>query len=356
MMQTLRGLSHAWAAIGGIVAAVLAVAQPATAGPALLIDEASGEVLFADQPDQPWYPASLTKLMTAYVTFEAIKAGKITLQTVVPLSEKARGQPATRIGLKMGIALNVEQALRGLILRSANDFAMALAELIGGSEEEFALMMNASARRLGMTRSNFVNPHGLPEPAQVSTARDMAILARAIHRDFPDRAEMFSTMSFIIHRGTFHSQNDLLRTLDGADGMKTGFTCGAGYNVVATATRDGRRLIAVVLGEAMREERSAKAADMLEHGFRTAEWKRVLGAPVLARLPMDPPMVVPVHDMSKETMTRTCGNRVRRVRAVAAHVRGRPAGQQQQPAAAATGGTAGGGPVQVPAGAPAPSR
>ena len=127
-----------------------------------------------------------------------------------------------------------------------------------------------------MTRSHFKNPHGLPEPEQHTTARDMAILAGDL-RDFPERAEMFSTMNFVIHRGTFHSQNDLLRTLDGADGMKTGFTCGAGYNVVAAATRDGRRMIAVVLGEAMREERSLRAAALLEHGFRTAEWKRRSG-------------------------------------------------------------------------------
>lgn len=299
----------------------MAVATAAGAGPTVLIDDSTGRVIYAETPDQSWYPASLTKLMTVYVTFEAIKSGKITLATVVPLSEKARGQPATRIGLKLGIELNVEQAVRGLLLRSANDFSMALAELIGESEEGFAVLMNAAAKRIGMTRSHFVNPHGLPEPAQYTTARDMALLARALHKDFPERAEMFSTTQFIIHRGTFHSQNDLLRTFAGADGMKTGFTCGAGYNVVASATRDGRRLIAVVMGEAMRDERSLRAAALLEHGFATAEWKQLLGAPMLAQLAMDPVAEQPVFDMSKVTKTRTCGNPVRRVRVVTAAAR-----------------------------------
>lgn len=290
---------------------------PAAAGPALVIDDATGSVIYAEEPDQTWFPASLTKLMTIYVTFAEVKAGKIALDTKVPLSEKARGQPATRIGLRLGIELSVEQAVRGLILRSANDFSMALAELIGESEEGFAAKMNEAAKKLGMTRSHFTNPHGLPDPAQVSTARDMAVLGRALFRDFPQWAEMFSTPSFIIHRGTFHSQNDLLRTLAGADGMKTGFTCGAGYNIVASATREGQRIIAVVLGEITREERSVRTAALIEHAFAVLEWKKLLGAPRLDRLAMEPAQVQPVHDMSKETRTRQCGN-LRRVRRVAA--------------------------------------
>ena len=293
-----------------VAAATYAMAflGPAVAGPALVIDDATGNVIYAEDPDQTWFPASLTKLMTIYVAFSEVKAGRIGMDTKVPLSEKARGQPATRIGLRLGIELSVEQAIRGLILRSANDFSMALAELIGESEEGFAVKMNAAAKKLGMTRSHFTNPHGLPDPAQVSTARDMAILGRALTREFPQWAEMFSTPSFIIHRGTFHSQNDLLRTLEGADGMKTGFTCGAGYNIVASAARDGRRIIAVVLGEATREERSTRTAALIEHGFAVAEWKQVLGAPRLERLAMEPAQVMPVHDMSKETRTRQCGN------------------------------------------------
>jgi D-alanyl-D-alanine carboxypeptidase len=309
-----------------VLASGLLAAAPAAAGPTMLVEEATGRVIYAEEPDQRWFPASLTKILTAYVVFDAIKAGKVKLETQVPLSEKARGQPATRIGLKAGIPLNVEQALRGLILRSANDFAMALAELVGESEEGFATLMNATAKRLGMTRSHFKNPHGLPDPEQYTTARDMAILAIAVLRDFPERAEMFSTMQFVIHRGTFHSQNDLLRTFEGADGMKTGFTCGAGYNVVATATREGRRMIAVVMGEAQRDERSVRAAALLEHAFATADWKSALGAPRLAQLPFDPVKADDVYDMSRETRTRKCGNPVRRVRAVAALARAKGAG------------------------------
>jgi D-alanyl-D-alanine carboxypeptidase len=314
----------------------------AAAGPALVVDDASGQVIYSEEPDQTWFPASLTKLMTIYVAFSEVKAGRLSMDTKVPLSDKARGQPATRIGLRLGIELSVEQAIRGLILRSANDFSMALAELIGQSEEGFAVKMNAAARKLGMTRSRFTNPHGLPDPEQVSTARDMALLGRAIYREFPQWTEMFSTPSFIIHRGTFHSQNDLLRTLEGADGMKTGFTCGAGYNIVASATREGRRIIAVVLGEATREERSVRTAALIEHGFAVAEWKQVLGAPRLERLAMAPAQLQPVHDMSKETRTRQCGN-LRRLRRIAVG-KARPG---DVPAAAA---------VKAPAAAPVPDK
>jgi len=311
--------SRSWTALArffvtaATVMLLMVHAGPVRAGPTVLVEQVSGRVLYTEELDQSWYPASLTKIMTAYVVFEAVKSGKVKLDTAVPLSEKARGQPATRIGLRQGIPLNVEQALRGLILRSANDFAMALAELVGESEEGFAVMMNATAKRLGMTRSYFKNPHGLPDPDQKTTARDMAILAMATFHDFPDRAEMFSTMQFVIHRGTFHSQNDLLRTLDGADGMKTGFTCGAGYNVVATATRDGRRLIAVVLGEHQRDERSLRATALIEHGFSTVDWKHVLGVPKLTQLAIQPPDMDSVHDMTKQTRAQQCGFRKRAV-------------------------------------------
>lgn len=251
------------AAIGAIVS----LASAAAANPVLLFEPETGQVLYSEEPDRAWHPASVTKLMTAYLTFEAVKTGKLAWDDDVPLSENARSQPATRIGLRGGIKLNVEQAVRGLILRSANDFATALAERIAGSEEAFAEAMNLTAKRLSMTRTVFRNPHGLPDPDQVTTARDLAILTTALLKDFPDRAEVFSTPTVKIHKGTFHSQNDLLRTLFGADGMKTGFTCASGYNVVASATRDGRRLVAVVLGAVNRQKRSERAAELLEAGF-----------------------------------------------------------------------------------------
>jgi D-alanyl-D-alanine carboxypeptidase len=250
-----------------ILLLVLSTAHPAHAGPLLLFEPATSRVIYSEEPDRAWHPASVTKLMTAYLTFEAVQAGRLAWDDEVPLSEHARSQPATRIGLRGGIKLNVEQAIRGLILRSANDFATALAERVAGTEAAFVEIMNATARRLGMTRTVYRNPHGLPDQEQVTTARDLAILTAALLKDFPDRAEVFSTPTVRIHKGTFHSQNDLLRTLLGADGMKTGFTCASGYNVVASATRDGRRLVAIVLGAANRQRRSERAAELIEAGF-----------------------------------------------------------------------------------------
>lgn len=307
---------HVWHRLGRLAfAAAISIITmyPAAAGPLLLLDVEKGEVLFADNADETWFPASLTKIMTAYVVFDQIKQGKITWATKVPLSDKARGQPATRIGLRAGIDLNVEQAVRGMILRSANDFSMALAELVSGSEEAFAELSTETAKRLGMTRTRFRNPHGLPDAEQVTTARDMAILAAAMFRDFPDRVEVFSTPTVLIHRQTFHSQNDLLRTLAGADGMKTGFTCGAGYNVVASATRNNRRLIAVVMGSLTRTLRSERATAVIEAGFahiegKTAEIDGKAIAPVALK-DLALAEATPVHDMSRETRTHKCGNR-----------------------------------------------
>jgi len=305
--------SGIWAAL--LLLGMSLVPCTAKAGSTLLIDATTQEVLASEDADATWYPASLTKLMTAYLTFEAVKTGKVEWTGPLAISDKARGQPATRIGLKLGIPLTVEQAVRGLVLRSANDFAMALAEGIAGSEEAFAGRMNATAERLGMTRSHFTNPHGLPDDQQVSTARDMAILTLALLRDFPDRAEVFSTPQFVIHKGTFHSQNDLLRTFVGADGMKTGFTCGAGYNVVASATRNGRRMIAVVLGAPTRAGRSQLAADLLQAGFDHVDGvKRAEHPRRLADLPMSSAEPTIVHDMRRETQTRKCGNRGPRTR------------------------------------------
>jgi D-alanyl-D-alanine carboxypeptidase len=317
-------------AVGRAALVLCLLPTAVAAGPTLLIDATTQEVLASDNADATWYPASLTKLMTAYLTFEAVKSGKVAWTDPVALTDKARGQPATRVGLKLGIPLTVEQAIRGVILRSANDFSMALAEKIGGSEEGFAELMNAAAKRLGMTRSHFTNPHGLPDERQVSTVRDMAILALALLRDFPDRAEVFSTPQFVIHKGMFHTQNDLLRTFLGADGMKTGFTCGAGFNVVASASRNGRRMIAVVLGSPTRVARSQLAAEMLQTGFDHLEGTKRVERPVkLAELAMSSAEPTIVHDMRRETQTRKCGNRGPRVQvAKAAKKKAAPTAEQ----------------------------
>lgn len=279
---------------------------PAVAGPQLLFEAVSGRILFADDVDVPWHPASLTKLMTTYVVFEELKAGRVALDTKLALSDYARGQPATRIGLRLGIELNVEQALRGLILRSANDFAVALAEGVAGSEEAFVARMNDTARRLGMTRSQFRNPHGLPHDEQVTSARDMGLLAHALLRDYPERSEFFASSPVRIHRQNFHSQNDLLRVFEGADGMKTGFTCGAGYNVVASATRDGVRLVAVVLGEQTRQKRSLRAAGLLQHGFEIHAWRDMVPAARLAPPPPASGAITLAADASQTMRMRKC--------------------------------------------------
>jgi len=316
-------------------AGLFSTAVAAAANPVLLFEPATGKVLYAEEPDRLWYPASVTKLMTAYLTFDAVKVGRLAWDDDVPLSDHARGQPATRIGLRAGIKLNVEQAVRGLVLRSANDFAVALAERVGGTEEAFVRAMNDTAKRLGMTRTVFRNPHGLPDQEQVTTARDLATLTMALLRDFPDRAEVFSTPTVLIHKGTFHSQNDLLRTLEGADGMKTGFTCASGYNVVASATRNGHRLVAIVLGEYNRQRRSARATELIEAGFahllQDPELKMAVTAPPMApfklrhaaavasvsapgpfmpatlrTLAVGPAASMPPGDVGREVRTRTC--------------------------------------------------
>ncbi len=308
------GLLAALVGAGGFADTAAAAQTTAVAGPTLVFEPATGRVLAAEDPDRLWHPASLTKLMTAYLTFEAVHTGKLTWEQDLPLSTHARAQPATRIGLKAGIKLNVNQGVRGLIMRSANDFAVALAEAISGSEDAFIVHMNATAQRLGMSRTVFANPHGLPDAAQVTTARDLATLTTALVRDFPAHADVFSAPQVAIGRGVFGTHNDLLRTFAGADGMKTGFTCSSGYNVVASATRDGHRLVAVVLGALTRVARSERAAALLAAGFeqlRTPTPGMAATLAALAAAPTDAAAAEAAADLSRLTRTRKCGNSTR---------------------------------------------
>jgi D-alanyl-D-alanine carboxypeptidase len=261
-------------------------AMPVAAGPALLLDATDGRVLYAEEADNQWHPASLTKMMTAYLTFEAIKQGKLTLETKVTCSEIASIQGPTKVGLAPGASMTVEIALAALIIKSANDVAVMLGEAVGGSHEAFVVQMNATAARLGMTRTWFANANGLPAPEQVTTARDMARLAAAALRDFPEHAHLWSMLDVKVGRRILRSHNGLLTGYAGADGMKTGFICDSGFNVVASATRDGRKMIAVVLGEPSGRERSVRAANLLEHGFETHQWKALFSPPTLETLPM----------------------------------------------------------------------
>jgi D-alanyl-D-alanine carboxypeptidase len=270
-----------------IAAAASVALAPAAAGPALLVDAATGKVLYAEDQDNQWYPASLAKIMTAYLVFEAIGSGKLDLHDKISVSELAHSQPPSRLGLPVGTEISVETALQALIVKSANDAAVMLAEAVGGSHEAFVARMNATAQRLRMTRTHFVNANGLPAPEQVTTARDLARLTIAVVKDFPAYAHLWSMPEMHIGKRHIRNHNPLLHTYDGADGMKTGFICDSGFNIVASATRDGQRLFAVVLGEISGRERSTRAANLLEHGFQTHAWKAFFGAHTLDTLPAD---------------------------------------------------------------------
>lgn len=269
----------------------------AIAGPSLLLEPSTGLVLYSEDADLPWRPASLTKLMTAYLTFEAIRDGRLSPEDVVTCSLRAQGEPPSKLGLPLGGQLKVDLAVKALIVKSANDVAIMLAEKIGGTEADFVDMMNKTAKRLGMTNTKFVNPNGLPMfiaenvegPDQaVTTARDMGLLASMILKEFPQYAEIFSMTEVKIGNRMVTTHNGLLKSYDGADGMKTGFICAAGYNVVASATRNGRKLVAVVLGENSGAARTIRAAGLFEHGFEIYPWKAVL-APTLATWPVATP-------------------------------------------------------------------
>lgn len=278
----------------------------ALAGPTLLFDVADGRILYAEDPDHQWHPASLTKIMTAYVTFEAIKEGKITLASKLKCSELASVQPPTKIGLHVGAEMSVEKGLEALIIKSANDVAVMLAEAISGSQEVFVERMNATAQRLGMTRTKFVNANGLPEPEQVTTARDLGRLASAVVRDFPEYARFWSMTETRVGKHRIRTHNGLLNNYAGADGMKTGFICDSGFNVVASATRDGHKLVAVVLGETTGSERSQRAASLLEHGFLTFGWKALFPGETISSLPMTPDAKGPVT-IRESVVSWVCG-------------------------------------------------
>ena len=267
-MPTISPIVRLAAAFGALVS-VLAAAVPARAdiGSYILVDAATGAVLARDNPIQPWYPASITKLMTIYTTFRAVAAGRVKLTSPVTMTKAAASRPPSKMGFKVGTVITVDTAVKILIVKSANDIAVALGEAVGGSEAAFVAEMNAEARRLGMNRTHFNNPHGLPDDGQVTTARDMAILTRALLTDFPEHRDLFRITALQLGKKMIRTHNGLLLRFRGADGMKTGFICNSGFNMVATATRGGRSLIAVVLGAYTAGERNEFAARLLAEGF-----------------------------------------------------------------------------------------
>jgi len=252
---------------------LLVTGATAKAEPALVFDLKSDLVIYSEEADRLWHPASLTKLMTAYLLFEALKANKVTMDSDLVNSKNARAQPPSKIGLPLGATLKVKKGIEILIVKSANDVAVMIAEKVGGTEPNFIKLMNATAKRLGMNSSKFYNPHGLPHKQQVTTARDMGKLARALIRDFPEHNHLFSLGSVKLGKRRMRSHNGLLRTYPGADGMKTGFVCASGFNVVASATRNGRRFVAVVLGSRSTKARRARATKLLDHAFANYWWK-----------------------------------------------------------------------------------
>ena len=252
-----------------VLVAALAILAPRVAdAEALLVVEAdTGRVLQAENATYPWYPASVTKMMTAYVTLKAVKDGRLALDSLLTVSPVAAAQSPSKMGLRPGTQVTVENALAMMMVKSANDMAVVLAEGVGGSIDGFSAQMNQAAQRLGMTQTSYVNPNGLPADGQITSARDLAILARAIIRDLPEYEYFYHIPSIRYGRRVTNNFNHLIGRYPGADGFKTGFICASGYNLVGSATRNGKRLIAVVLGSTSGHQRAVRAAQLLERGF-----------------------------------------------------------------------------------------
>ena len=232
-----------------------------------VIDAASGQVLEAASADEPRYPASLTKMMTIYMLFEALRDRRVTLDQLVPVSLHAASMSPSKLGLLPSTTITVEQALLGLVTKSANDAAAALGELLGGDEERFAPMMPLRARALGMSRTTFRNASGWPDPDQMTTARDLALLARHLIQDFPAEYHYFSVPSFMFHGRLIPNHDRMLQTYPGADGLKTGYIDASGCNLVTSAVRGDVRLIGVVMGASNGYERDTHMAALLDAGF-----------------------------------------------------------------------------------------
>ena len=253
----------------------------------IVIDANSGTILSAINADEYRFPASLTKMMTIYMLFEAVRDRRLSFADYVPVSAWASSMPPTKLGLPPGSAITVEQALLGLVTKSANDAAAALGEMIGGDEDRFAQMMTLRARAMGMTRTTFRNASGLPDWAQVTTARDMAILARHLIQDFPAQYHYFSTPYFQFRGRNVYNHQRLLQNYPGADGLKTGWIEASGYNVVTSAVRGDVRLIGVVLGAASGGERDLHMAGLLDQAY-----ERMGVSVMLARAPARMPAFI----------------------------------------------------------------
>lgn len=234
---------------------------------AFIMDADSGRILAQSNPDKPLHPASLTKIMTLLMAFDAIEDGRMSLRDRIEVSRHAAGMEPSKLGLDPGETIRVEDAIYAIVTKSANDIAVAMAEALGGSESDFARMMTARARAIGMSRTTFVNASGLHNPRQISTARDMAILARYVIHKYPSYYRYFATKSYRYGGTVLRNHNRLMETYEGMDGMKTGYVGPSGFNLVASAVRDGHRLIGVVFGGRSASSRNAEMAKLLDRGF-----------------------------------------------------------------------------------------
>jgi D-alanyl-D-alanine carboxypeptidase len=254
-------------AAAGLVASFALWTTSASAEPYLVADADSGQVLMQNDATEVWYPASLTKLMTVYVSLDAVRNGKLTMDTPLVVSARAARAPPSKMGFRPGTEVTLDNALKMLMVKSPNDLAITVAEGVSGSVESFADAMNAAGQRLGLHESHFVNPNGLHNPSHVSSARDMAMIARALLREFPEHADLFGIGALQLGNQIITNHNGLIGRYPGADGMKTGFTCPAGFNVVASANHYGRHLLVVVLGSPTARFRNQEAADLFDRGF-----------------------------------------------------------------------------------------
>ncbi|MGA7232873.1 MAG: serine hydrolase [Xanthobacteraceae bacterium] len=246
----------------------------------IVVDGNSGSVLQAASPDALRHPASLTKVMTLYLLFERLEAGRLKLDSALKISEHASDQAPTKLGLKPGQTISVEDAIKGIVTKSANDAAVAVAENLGGDEDGFAKLMTQKAHALGMSHTIYVNASGLPDDDQVTTARDQTILGRAIQERFPHYYRYFSTESFVYHGEAMRNHNHLLGAVDGVDGIKTGFTRASGFNLLTSLHRDGRYLVAVVMGGPSASERDERMRELISAHIKEAAVRRT--APMIA--------------------------------------------------------------------------
>ncbi len=275
---------------------------PAWADALLLVDVDAGKVINERNSTYPWYPASVTKLMTTYVTLKAVRDHRIDLDSVFTVAPNAVAQNPFKMGFKVGTGVTVDNALKMLLVHSPNDIAVVLAEGVSGSIEKFAEEMNAEAHHLGMTQTNYVNPNGLPADEQITSARDLAILARALILEFPEYDHYWHIASIRLGKRIYRNTNRLIDAYPGTDGMKTGFTCASGFNLVATATRGGKRLIAVVLGAKSSASRAVKAAQLFERGFATDPLGWLVPSPGTVD------SLVPVAATPSDLREDVCGN------------------------------------------------